>query len=428
MASLLNLLLDFQNGQGAGSSSYTAYAVHLDSNFTAIQASVNALVAEVSAVQGPNALLPRDILEINDPTHAGGTFASGVIGEHSFESTIGAPTSQLNVVIGSALIGGVRVSNASGATLVGSGGAGTRYVNVSGTGALSLQTAPNAVVGGLDIASWTWSGAAFTGVLTQLARIFFDGDDYDLQRRRLAAIGAPLFPVRDYRAVFIRLEAHERALAGGFTAGSDGEVIGPKGFGGAVGSPGFVPTDGTTWDATTGLYRPGANRIGFTSQGVAAAEFDANGNLDLNANSRVKGVRSTNQSIADATATLVDFDAADAFDNGPWHDHASGTLATRQEFTVPTGDDGTYAVIFDYEWAAPANATDLVIEITVNGTADVSKVEDQIPAGKTRQGQLCVVRDLAAAGVVRARVTQDDTGGAAALNLERASLTIIKLA
>lgn len=485
MAATINLglstyLIDFSGGQSAfRTPPYTQYATDLDTNFVTLRNTINTMINEIKAVQGPNSTLGVDILIFNDDVaHTPDPIADGLIGLHSYLTTIGTPTSQLEVNVGDVLLDGQKASLVSPVTLVGSGGSGTRWVALDVNGFPTLETAADQQQ--LDIYSAAWNGSAFTSV-TRLAEVFFDGDEYENMRDRPAAGSTPAtFPALNFAQFHHRMEAVERILAG-LTTDGEGNALGqPAIRTGSAAAPGLVivgssntgiygttttvsiatagvsrvtissagltmtvpflvalgsagsPSYSFTGDTDTGIYSPAANRLGFSTQGNKAAEFDAQGNLDLDRNARVKGIRSSNQSISDATPTLVDFNAADAFDIGAgtdnWHDHTSGTLSDRQEFTVPTDCDGLYAIVADYEWAAPTNITDIIIEVTVGGTADVSKVEDQIPAGEPRQGQLVIYRTLSASDIVRMQVTQDDTAGTAALNLERASLSIIKVA
>lgn len=463
---LSTYLIDFAGGQvGFRTPPYTQYATDLDTNFVTLRTTINQMIGELNALAGPNAGLGIDLLQFDRAGRSGGTLSSGLVGADSYRVTIGAPTSNLDVSKGVALISGTKVSAAGTTVLAGSGGAGTRWVALDVNGVPTLQL--NSGLAALDVYSAAWNGAAFTSV-TRLAEVFFDGDEYERMRDR--AVLAPSWSAKKYESFSGRLRAIERLLAG-LATDEDAAAIGPPALaagavgapsltfngdtntgiyspaadqvaistagvqrflvttqvffaGGSAGSPGLAPTG----DPNTGLFGTGSDVLGFATAGAECGRFDPTGNLDLALNSRVKGVRSTAQSIADNTPTLVDFNAADAFDVGAWHDHASGTLSVRQEFTVPAGADGLYLIVADYEWASPTNATDLVIEVTVGGVADPSRVEDQIPAAKPRQGQLLLVRSLAAADVVRMQVTQDDTGGAASLNLERASLSILKVA
>lgn len=277
MAAKITLLKAFVTGEGVGASNFFNYAGNLDFNFSSIESMVHGLIDEVTAVQGPNALLPRDLVTVNDPLHPGGAVSSGIVGQHSFLVAIGAPSSNLNVARGQAVIGGLRVENASDVVLAGSGASGTRWVALSSGGTVTLETAAASVPGGLDIASINWNGAAFTGSPTYLPRVFFDGDDYDLQRTRLAAVGpgaTPTFPIRSFRSVAARLATLERAVAG-LVTGGEGETIGPRGFGGSAAAPGLISTDGTTFDVGSGFFRAAANDFGVAVSGSALLRFAA---------------------------------------------------------------------------------------------------------------------------------------------------------
>jgi len=57
-------------------------------------------------------------------------------------------------------------------------------------------------------------------------------------------------------------------------------INGSTGISGADGSAGTPAVQGT--DTNTGIYFPGADRIGFAEGGVQVGEFDASGNLKFN--------------------------------------------------------------------------------------------------------------------------------------------------
>lgn len=466
MATAINLKKAFATGNGVagGAANYFTFAQDHDSNYTAIETTVNALVSEVSAVQGPNALLPLDILQVNDPLHAGGTKLSGVVGEHSFKSAIGAPTSNLNVARGQAVIGSTRVNVASDTVLAGSGGAGTRWVNVSTTGAVTLQT--SAGTGGLDVASWTWSGAAFTGSATQLAEIFFDGDEYDLMRNRAAAGGGtPAFPAFDHRTVAQRIREVELFLAGIKSGASVlGGTMGALGFGGSAATPGMVLTDGTTFDLTTGLFRaaanilgisvsasevvrfaaaqvlasiagsagtpwlsragdpdtgiyfPGADQIAVAAGATEAALFreTAANVISLRHSNRLR-IRASNAALALATGTALTnlTTATEEEDIGGWH---SGTSA---DHTAPTNSDGLYLITagvrFIESSAGGANqntGNTRRIALTVNGTEIPNSgtlIESRGNNALTEDMRLVAfaVHPLVATDVVRVAAAQD---------------------
>ena len=215
----------------------------------------------------------------------------------------------------------------------------------------------------------------------------------------------------------------------GFTSGTAHQF--------SIGDEQMVALDGTAAlpfysfldNPDMGMWRIGADRLGLVCQETTYLELDENGNVDLPTNARVKGVRSAALSVADVTATIVSFTAADAWDIGNlssnvWHDHTAGATAD-QDFTVPTGADGTYAITANWDWAAPANLVRFTMEILVGGTpVAVSRLSTD--AQWTDSLSVDVV--LAAANVVTFRVTQDDTVGAANLNLSSCSLSIRKVA
>lgn len=279
MANQITLLKDFINGQGAGASNYVVYAQDLDSNFQVLESAVNQLVAEVKAVQGPNALLGLDILQINDPNGPVGTQLEGVIGEHSMRVTINSGDSTLlDVAGGAAIVNGQRVSRPSTTQLVGSGTSGTRWVAIDVSAQLSLETAANQQ--DLDLASVEWNGSAFVAPVTQLAEIFLDGDAWDDLLTREATGAVPTFPAFDYRQPDARVGDLERFVAGVRSGATVvGGALGPGGIPGTAATPGWVTTDGTTWDTGTGLFRAAADALGFAAGGTEIARVVAQGVL-----------------------------------------------------------------------------------------------------------------------------------------------------
>ncbi len=478
MAQTINLGLttyvdDFQNNNTAYGrvAPYTQYSVDLDTNFRTLRATLNTVIAELNAVQAPNAGLGTDILGFDDPARVGGITQTGRVGLDSFRVAIGSPTSQLTVTKGVVLLSGVALRNALGATLVGSGGAGTRYISVDSQGAIFQSSTINA--NSLDLAEATWNGSAFTAVTNydngtaRVVQVFFDGDEYEKQLIR--AVLSPTWTAKTYRVHSLRFRALERLLAG-LTTDDDGAAIGPHVHpDGTASAPGLtfvtqqnlgvyragtdilglatnaaircrvvnagfqLDLDGTaaapviSWSADTnmGLRREAADTLTFVTAGVDVGRFDPQGNLDLPTNGRVKGSRTATQSIATATATFIDFNAADEFDIGTWHDHASGTLGTRESFTVPTGYAGTYLVIAHVNWAAPAAAMPTLLEITLNGTAIAETFQKDVANAENAAFSLAAVLVLADADVLKVRVTQ---ASGANVNVDAARFTIVKAA
>ena len=486
---LATYLQDFDNLQGGlRTNPYTQYATDLDTSFTTLRTTINLMIDELAAVQGPNAGLGVDLLVFNDPERlssgepndAAGANLSGFVGIASGEVAVtGGGSNEITIDAGTYLVGGTAVRSTTGATIVGTGGAGTRYVSIDLNGAYYVSATAGAH--SMDLWSITWNGTAYTGGFTRRQQVFFDGDEYEAMRARPAAGTSPItLPALRFETFHDRLEAIERLLAG-FATDNKGNALGqPALRAGTQGAPGLAfesdpntgiyqaaadqcaittggavrltctsttitatvsfhgfagslgdPTYGFSGDANTGMFSDVADTLKFATNGVLAGQFDPQGNLDLPTNARVQGV-APSQSIADNTATLVDFSSADTFDQGngtdTWHNHASGTLATRQEFTVPTGCDGTYMISVFWQWASPTNATQITIEVTINGTAQAEVVQDRITATTARAGSLSMVKVLAATNVLRVRVTQDDTGGASALNLTACTFSIVKIA
>jgi len=482
-------LENFTGGQaGVGprtGSNYVEYMIDLDTDFETLRTTVNQIIAEVNGIQGPNAGLGIDLLVFNDLERPAsgepndlvvGVNDTGFVGLHSGEisiTTVSVANDSVLVDPGLFIIDGVAVRSA-GATKTGSGGSAIRYIAIDLNGAVYIETTPNAR--NMDLYSINWNGTAFTGSFTRQNQMFFDGDEYEQMRARPAAGTTPVaFALRRYESFHSRMEAVERLLAG-FTTDNLGNALGvpsiqsggtqslpslavngdvDTGLFGAVGTLSVTaagatkmtwataitaavvilgvagtagaPTYSFTAAGTKGMYSTGTNSVGFSTSSTLRADLDAEGNLDLPTNSRVKGIAPT-QSITDATATLVDFATADEFDIGAWHDAGSGTLAVRQEFNLPAGAEGLYHILVFYEWASPATITDITIEITIEGVAQPEKVEDRIVASSNRSGVLSLYKVLVTNDTVRVRVTQNDTVGAAALNLEAASLAIIKVA
>lgn len=467
MAQPLNLLTSFVDGQGAGASNYVTYAEDLDQNFSDIQTTVNQLVQEVNATLSQNALLPLDILRINDPNTplTGGTEDQGVIGEHSYEVSInGGDTTQLLVEAGQVLVNSKRQQLDSQQTLVGSGSSGTRWVAVDTNGALFLETA--AAQRQLDIASVNWDGAQFTGAVTQLAPIFFDGDDYGQQLRREAQGTGPVFPAKDFRTAAARLVALERILAGettdgqgdalgdvelaGLAAATAGSASSPWAYregdpdtgvffpvadaaalaaGGVEGmrvaeaagiAQVLLSTLGTasapSWafvgDADTGAHRPGADRLAFSTGGTDVLELTAEQHIDSPTQPRADFRRNAVQSVTSATLTPLSFDT-EVTDVGAWGAATTATL------TVPTGGDGFYAIVggafFDESSSTGPNTNERQLAITLNGAGLFLASgfgRARVPAAALGDTYLSVAAHLAlAAGdVLRLEVAQDSGG------------------
>lgn len=428
-----NYLESFTDGQGGGAGNYANYAPDLDINFTSIRVSVNQLVQEVRGLQGPNQVLPLDILLLDDPSGIGIT-NDVLIGVESYLAEF-ISTTQVDVSFGTALVGTTRVQAASGVSLspvVGTDDSGTdyAYIALDVNGAVSINTAPGSQQ--LDI--WrvevNGAGTAFVDNIQKVGswQYAIDGDAW-VEMSDASSLGGSSFPNLLVAEPKIRINRIERLLSG-YTTDLQGTpaTIGPIFVpGGSAATPGLALSDGAgVFDPNTGVgLGLGADRWGWATAGTKRGEFDAEGNLDLDTNARVKGVRSTAQTISTATPTLIDFDAADDVDQGngtdTWHDHTSGTLSDREEFTCPTGCDGWYMAILDFEFEVPVSIWDLHMEITLNGTKVAADRRDD----GSHEGQVVWFGQLSATDVVRGRVT---VTGSVSLDLDAATLSIVKVA
>lgn len=460
MASTLSLLKSFATGQGAGISNYFTYANDHDSNYTAIEATVNQLVAEVSGLQGPDAGMARLILVQNDL--AGNPSSQGVIGQHSYSVSInGGDPTQLLVEAGQAVLANTVVQLPSQAVLTGSGGSGTRWVALDANGIPSLETAVG--LQQMDVATVTWNGSQFTsGTITQLAEIYFDGDDYDLMLDRPEAgdSGTPTFPATDFRNVAHRLEEIENLLVGVKVPVEGTTNLGAIAFGGSAAAPGLVTSDGSTYevdtgfyraaadqigasiagtqllrlvagqllanadgsagspffgwgtDAGLGMYRIGPDRLGFTSNSVLGLELSAEQHVDSPTQPRFHVRTASAHSHAGAGIEALSFDT-EITDVGGW---GAAPTAT---WTVPTGGDGFYLltanVHFDESSAGGGGAAFAgnvrASQIYVLSTTTIEGYEDNGPAAATdtRQSVSALVQ-LAAGATVQCRANQDCGG------------------
>jgi hypothetical protein len=519
-------LTDFTGGQGiAPVTDYAAYATDLDVNFVTLKATVNALVGEVKAIAGPNALLGQDVMLTDDLTILSPAVVSGRIGINPVTVTInGGLPANLDISAGPMLLLQTRVDIVSqlapGAGLGGSP-VDPVYVGMDINGFVSVSNLPQVQV--LDIATAVWNGTIFTSV-TDALETFLDGDEWYQMRTEPA--DTP-FVAGQYRGPHSRLDNIVKAL-GGFSLSTDGDAIGAQIIGGgSAANPRIglaTGADPPVIDANAGLYRSGAsqlsfstsstervrfsaegigavpdgsptapsiallgsvdlgfylhaaNEIGFTcngnaammlrqtnlraaiagsaaqpfytcdlanrddsgmyfpaadslafaTAGVEAVLIDPQGNLNLPTQSRVKGTKTTSQTMLDGTATNVRFTEADVDEVGAWHTPGDNTAG--EEFTVPAGADGTYLLTMNFEWAGPAtNGRDHFQEITVENVA-VAKSQRETVTGEVYEDTVTGYAVLAAGEVVRARVTQTDNVGSLSLGIESASIAIVKVA
>ena len=125
-----------------------------------------------------------------------------------------------------------------------------------------------------------------------------------------------------------------------------------------------APSVTFTGDTNTGIYSPGADRIGFTEGGVQTGEFDASGNFLMNS-----GYGSV--AVAYGCRAWVNF-------------HGTGTPAIRASGNVSSITDvavGAYTVNFttampdaNYSWSGLAGTPGVVNGYQILGTPSTSNV------------------------------------------------------
>jgi hypothetical protein len=429
-----NYLESFQDGQGLGSTNYFSYDLDLDANFVSIRTSMNALVDEVRGVQGPNQILPLDILTLDDPGGIGIT-SDILIGSASYQPSFVSVT-RVDVSFGTSMVLGVRVAATSGVQLspvagTDDGGTDYAYIALDANGAVTINGAPGQQV--YDI--WRVEVDGTPEFVDNIQRVDgweygIDGDNW-VELTDSTGLGGVTFTAEKSSDPAVRAGRVERLLSGFVTdLQSPAATIGPMVVpGGSAATPGLILGDGTgTAEVGTGVFRIGANRYGIATSGNLAVEIDAAGQVDLPLNFRVKGRRTAALTIADGGAlTDVDYTAADVFDIGTWHDPGGGTP---EEFTVPTDGAGTYLITAAIQWAeAITNIRDITVEIQLGGTLIPGGFSSaRLEIGEDHASTIHVVAVLAAANVIRVQVSQDDTVAALGLDVIDATLSIVKVA
>ncbi len=419
------VFVDFTAGEGLGASDFFDYAPNMDTSFQSIITSVNQLVDEMRGVQGPNQTLPLDMLQATG-------LPDVLLGVASYVPSF-ISTSQVDVAAGVALVLSSRVSSTSTTSLgpvagTDDGGTDFAYIALDVNGQVTINTAPGSQA--LDL--WRVqidSGPLFANNIQRVGtwRHSFDGDAW-LALSDASGLGSSdTFPLTVFDEPQHRANRVERFLSG-FTTDlqSPAATIGPVVIpGGVAATPGLVLGSGSgTNDLTSGFFRIGADRLGYSTAGVLALEVDATGQLDLPLNFRVKGRRTAAQPLTDASGLVeVVFTAADDFDIGAWH-------AADADFTVPTGGGGTYVITAAIEWAtAITNRRDIRVEIKLGGTLITGgQSSARLEIDEDHASTITVVSVLAAANVVTVEASHDDVDGALGLDIIDATLSIVKVA
>lgn len=270
MANDLNLLKSFVDGQGVGAANYFTYPEDFDTNFTDIENGFNQLNAEVKAFAGQNAILVQDLITSTSPS-----VTAGWLDSNSFGLSFITGNTQVQIGPGTAFAGGSRIDNTTTDTFTGSGAAGTRFFALALNGTITQETVSNQAE--MDLYSVNWNGSTFdTGTLVRLPdgeAIMPAGDDF--QNQRIAegdgGSGEAGIPAFTYDRIADRLTDIDRIMRGVTTSADSGQsALGRIAVSGSVTAPGIITGDGTNFEAATGLYRPAADQLGVSVDGIAA--------------------------------------------------------------------------------------------------------------------------------------------------------------
>lgn len=390
MAAKLDLLLDFTNGQGVsgGASNYVNYPVDFDSNFTAIQTTVNTMIDELNAARLNDAAIPTDIL------FSDAAVANGPAGRFSpWECKVTFTTSTITVTSGRIYAAGRRI-DVTGTTFPFTGN-GVFYIATDQSGSLAIST--TALQSTFDIAAITASGG-----------VWASGVD-NLGFNQLT----PLNTGNVVNRIF------ERVTANGGSTGKQNPAIRTVDVTGDEGDAGFeyLEQDGFSWQS----QRASGHGSGAA---VDAAHFRTQGQLQLLEQARVIATGTAVAAGISNAFTALNLDTADrrepaSYLANPFFTPTSSTL------TVPSGGqyDGTYLVTGYVQFpnastTGPYNA-DIFADSTVVARGGISKPGASVDGTINLSGMI----DLAAGDTIEIRA---GTGSGSAENVNcRLALMLI---
>lgn len=122
---------------------------------------------------------------------------------------------------------------------------------------------------------------------------------------------------------------------------------------------------------------------------------------------RCQAIRTTNQTITNGSATAIVLDG-ETFDTATMHD----TSSNQSRITIPSGQDGLYAVIGQFAWA-PALVGPYRVALRKNGTTELAVVRSSgvNDAAQDATGQCAVLATFVATDYVELVVTHNQVGG-----------------
>jgi len=405
VATKLDLLLDFTNGQGVsgGPSNYVNYPADLDTNFNAIQSTVNTIIDEVNTARLNDNQLIYDLMidELHESSNGNNGRLSPWYGRVTFSGANATVTS------GPVYCGGRRIVIV-GAVLAHTGGAtADNYISTDENGNLFISTAAGQHF--FDIARLAASGGNFTAL----------SNDYLAIRQ-----GLPLISADTANKIYQRFDG----------SGNDLGRQDP-----AIRS---VQADGTLGDA--GFHNPAQDVIEVLSQwsgghrtgSPTSSQFwRALGQIHLMEQARIHAIKSgAAQSIATgATFAAVTWDTpvANAAAQRTWRREPATYFtnpfisASGATLTIPasTDLDGTYLWTAHLTLATAGTTTGYVearIRATSGTATDIALC--RVAAASTGDTTLCLsgMMDLASGATIQLQVRHGDPGS---INLSAARIT-----
>jgi hypothetical protein len=393
MATKLDLLLDFTNGQGVvgGAANYLNYPADFDTNFTSIQTTTNQMVDELTAARLQDAAIPRDLLvstDIEDNNTGNGRFSPVDV-----QVTYSGAT--LTIASGDMYGSGQKVVTA-GDTFSAVRANALYYIASDVNGLLTIST--SVAQSFVDVASVTVASNLWTTPFTDLL-----ATDDQL---------TPLISADTTNRI-----VHRSDMVGALVGNEAPSIR-------------TVTDDGTLEDA--GFSHMGTpSRFGWISQkatsegvggAVVGAEFREKGQVLLLEQARVFAERTTTQGIVTGAGyTAITFTAPTGNSNGQdtWRREPATYLANPfiassvAALTLPSGSNynGTYhwTAYLDFDFG-DETWVDVRIQKVVGGAKTIARV--RVPTTGATETSVCLsgYMDMVGADSVQLEIDHDGTG------------------
>lgn len=411
MATKVDLLKSFSDGQGTSLDTYTTYPEDHDTNYTSIETTVNQMVDELAAARLADALIPRDLIDHrNIDTVTGGARYT--------HDALEVTRSGNDVVIGGGLclIKNLRISTL-GDTIsfsTSTDAAGTYYIPMDSTG-LILNKTTTANSSNFDLVEVAWDDIALadndiTDNLLNDGQVLQATDQGMIQGLQ----GQPDSETNPFAEAFLhRTNPPIRGIEPDGTLGESGFFFGNG-------------ADDNRWFWVSAEDS--------SNDSVLGGLLTADGQQLLLEQCRLQVIRSTTQSINNTTATAIEWDLLptanvagdpERFEPESYFastDFQSGT--GNRDMVIPSSAalNGTYAFTVHVEFAALTSATYLDVHLiqTVGGTATIARERVRPAPSGAVHISLAGEYDFVNADEFQVQVEHDD---GAAINLTEARAT-----